>query len=145
MAIEQTVYDLVAPAVEAMGYELWGIEREGDMLRFYIDKEGGVGIDDCYAVHQQIISIMTVEEMIDKYRLEVSSPGWNRLFFFADQFQDYVGGTFKVKLSYLVNERRKFKAELLKAEGDTLTFNVDGEPFEVEFSAVDTARLDPKF
>lgn len=145
MAVEQTVYDLVAPAIESMGYELWGIEREGDMLRFYIDKENGVGIDDCYAVHQQIISIMTVEGMIEKYRLEVSSPGWNRLFFFADQFQDYVGGFFKVKLSYLVNERRKFKAELLKAEGDILTFEVDGEPFEVEFGAVDTARLDPKF
>ena len=78
--LEQKLQTLVLDSIEAMGFELVGIEcqRAGRFLtvRLYIDKESGVTIDDCSDVSRQVSAIFDVEDPIaDKYNLEVSSPG----------------------------------------------------------------------
>ncbi|VTR34599.1 ribosome maturation protein RimP [Actinobacillus pleuropneumoniae] len=81
--LEQKLEELVSDTIESMGFELVGIEcqRAGRFLtvRLYIDKEGGVTIDDCSDVSRQVSAILDVEDPIaDKYNLEVSSPGLDR-------------------------------------------------------------------
>ena len=60
-------------------------------VRLFIDKDGGVGVDDCADVSRQVSAILDVEDPIaDKYNLEVSSPGLDRPLFTLEQFQRYV-------------------------------------------------------
>ena len=90
--LEQKLQEMLQGAVEDLGCELWGIEcqRAGRFMtvRLFIDKEGGVGIDDCADVSRQVSAILDVEDPIaDKYNLEVSSPGLDRPLFTLEQFQ----------------------------------------------------------
>lgn len=76
--LEEKLQTLLQSSVEDLGCELWGIElqRSGRFyaLRLYIDKEGGVGIEDCADVSRQVSAVLDVEDPItDKYNLEVSS------------------------------------------------------------------------
>ena len=81
--LEQKLQEMLQGAVEDLGCELWGIEcqRAGRFMtvRLFIDKDGGVGVDDCADVSRQVSAILDVEDPIaDKYNLEVSSPGLDR-------------------------------------------------------------------
>lgn len=74
---------LLAPVVVALGYQCWGIDFSSQgkhsVLRIYIDKEGGVLVDDCAIVSRQISGVLDVEDPIStEYTLEVSSPGMER-------------------------------------------------------------------
>lgn len=87
--LEQKLQELLQSSVEDLGCELWGIEcqRAGRYLtvRLYIDKEGGVTVEDCADVSRQVSAILDVEDPIaDKYNLEVSSPGLDRALFTLD-------------------------------------------------------------
>ena len=84
--LEQNLQEMLQGAVEDLGCELWGIEcqRTGRFMtvRLFIDKEGGVTVDDCADVSRQVSAILDVEDPIaDKYNLEVSSPGLDRPLF----------------------------------------------------------------
>jgi len=88
---EQQIQALLEPTVEALGYELWGLEylSQGrhSTLRLYIESEQGISIDDCAAVSEQVSSVLDVEDPITgEYTLEVSSPGMDRLLFKPDQY-----------------------------------------------------------
>ena len=90
--LEQKLQEMLQGAVEDLGCELWGIEcqRAGRFMtvRLFIDKDGGVGVDDCADVSRQVSAILDVEDPIaDKYNLEVSSPGLDRPLFTPEQFQ----------------------------------------------------------
>ncbi|EQA04059.1 hypothetical protein HPSMNH_0186, partial [Glaesserella parasuis MN-H] len=94
--LEQKLQELVADPIDAMGFELVGVEcqRAGrfSTVRLYIDKEGGVTIDDCSDVSRQVSAIFDVEDPIaDKYNLEVSSPGLDRPLFTLAHYQRFVG------------------------------------------------------
>ena len=94
--LEQKLTELTQDTIEAMGCELVGIEcqRAGRYLtvRIFIDKDGGVTIDDCSDVSRQISAIFDVEDRIaDKYNLEVSSPGLDRPLFNLAHYQRFIG------------------------------------------------------
>jgi ribosome maturation factor RimP len=94
---------LLAPVVVALGYECWGIEFSAQgrhsMLRVYIDKEGGMLVDDCAIVSRQVSGVSDVEDPISvEYTLEVSSPGMERPLFTIDQFAKFAGEQVKIKL-----------------------------------------------
>ena len=80
--ITEQVTELVLPIVEAAGLELVDVEyvRERDwFLRVFIDKEGGIDIDDCSAVSNALAKLLDEKDFIkDQYYLEVSSPGIDR-------------------------------------------------------------------
>ena len=84
----KTLRRMLAAVVEAMGYELVGVEfhpgHENALLRIYIDSENGIGLDDCQRVSHQVNGVLDVEDPITgRYTLEVSSPGLDRPLFEA--------------------------------------------------------------
>ncbi|MFU2077719.1 ribosome maturation factor RimP [Avibacterium avium] len=148
--LEEKLSDLLKGSIEDLGCELWGIEcqRVGRFLtvRLYIDKEGGVSIDDCADVSRQVSAILDVEDPIaDKYNLEVSSPGVDRPLFTLEQYQRYIGEEIVVHLRIPVLERRKWQGKLEKIENDMITLLVDGQPQVLVFGNIQKANVVAKF
>lgn len=148
--LEQKLAELVQPAIEDLGCELWGIEcqRAGRFMtvRLFIDKDGGVTIDDCADVSRQVSAILDVEDPIaDKYNLEVSSPGIERPLFTLAQFERYIGEEIVVHLRIPVADRRKWQGKLEKIEGDTLTLMVEQQAQMFAFSNIQKANVVAKF
>lgn len=148
--LEQKLQALLQASVEDLGCELWGIEcqRSGRYLtaRVYIDKEGGVTVEDCADVSRQVSAILDVEDPIaDKYNLEVSSPGLDRALFTLAQYQRYIGQEIVVHLRIPVLDRRKWQGKLEKIENDMLTLIVDGQEQVLVFGNIQKANIIPKF
>ncbi|MGF7454101.1 ribosome maturation factor RimP [Pasteurella bettyae] len=148
--LEQNLQEMLQGSVEDLGCELWGIEcqRAGRFMtvRLYIDKEGGVTVDDCADVSRQVSAILDVEDPIaDKYNLEVSSPGLDRPLFTLAQFQRYVGQDVSVHLRIPVLDRRKWQGKLEKIDNDMLTLIVDGQEQVLVFGNIQKANVVPKF
>ena len=148
--LEQTLQDMLMGAVEDLGCELWGIEcqRAGRFLtvRLFIDKDGGVTVEDCADVSRQVSAILDVEDPIaDKYNLEVSSPGLDRPLFTLAQYQRFIGEEIVVHLRIPMSDRRKWQGTLVKIEGDVLTLMVDGQPNAFAFGNIQKANVVAKF
>ena len=146
---EQQIEQLLGPTVEAMGFELWGIEYVSQgrhsVLRLYIDSKQGITVDDCAAVSHQAGSVLDVEEPITgEYTLEVSSPGMDRLLFKLDQYADYVGENIELRLRSPFEGRRKFKGVLKGTEGEDVVVQVDDHEYLLPHSAVEKARIEPR-
>ena len=148
--LEQKLQEMLQGAVEDLGCELWGIEcqRAGRFMtvRLFIDKEGGVGVDDCADVSRQVSAILDVEDPIaDKYNLEVSSPGLDRPLFTLAQYARYVGQEIVVHLRIPVADRRKWQGELAKIENDMITLIVDKQEQVLAFGNIQKANVVAKF
>ena len=148
--LEQNLQEMLQGAVEDLGCELWGIEcqRTGRFMtvRLFIDKEGGVTVDDCADVSRQVSAILDVEDPIaDKYNLEVSSPGLDRPLFTLPQFERYIGQDIAVHLRIPVMERRKWQGKLERIENDMVTLIVDGQEQVLVFGNIQKANVVEKF
>ncbi|ABN73739.1 ribosome maturation factor RimP [Actinobacillus pleuropneumoniae] len=148
--LEQKLEELVSDTIESMGFELVGIEcqRAGRFLtvRLYIDKEGGVTIDDCSDVSRQVSAILDVEDPIaDKYNLEVSSPGLDRPLFTLAHYQRFIGQEIVIHLRIPMFDRRKWQGKLESVEGDLITLTVDNETRQFAFGNIQKANLVPVF
>ncbi|AAC22931.1 conserved hypothetical protein [Haemophilus influenzae Rd KW20] len=141
---------MLQDAVEDLGCELWGIEcqRVGRFMtvRLFIDKDGGVTVDDCADVSRQVSAILDVEDPIaDKYNLEVSSPGLDRPLFTLPQFERYIGQDIAVHLRIPVMERRKWQGKLERIEKDMITLIVDDQEQILVFGNIQKANVVAKF
>ncbi|WP_118795777.1 ribosome maturation factor RimP [Haemophilus haemolyticus] len=148
--LEQNLQEMLQGAVEDLGCELWGIEcqRAGRFMtvRLFIDKEGGVTVDDCADVSRQVSAILDVEDPIaDKYNLEVSSPGLDRPLFTLSQFERYIGQDIAVHLRIPVMERRKWQGKLDRIENDMVALIVDGQEQVLVFGNIQKANVVAKF
>ena len=148
--LEQNLQEMLQGTVEDLGCELWGIEcqRAGRFMtvRLFIDKEGGVTVDDCADVSRQVSAILDVEDPIaDKYNLEVSSPGLDRPLFTLLQFERYIGQDIAVHLRIPVIERRKWQGKLERIENDMVTLIVDGQEQVLVFGNIQKANVVAKF
>ncbi len=138
--------ELIEPIVAGLGYETVGIELlpQGghELLRIYIDREGGVTIDDCEQVSHQVSGMLDVEDPIrGEYTLEVSSPGVDRPLFRREDFARFVGRRAKLRLHAPRDGRSRYTALLRGLDGDEVLFEVDGEALRVAFDEIDQARL----
>lgn len=148
--LEQKLQELLQGSVEDLGCELWGIEcqRVGRYLtvRLFIDKEGGVTVEDCADVSRQVSAVLDVEDpIVDKYNLEVSSPGLDRPLFTLAQYTRYVGQDIVVHLRIPVADRRKWQGELAKIENDMITLIVDKQEQVLAFGNIQKANVVAKF
>ena len=148
--LEQNLQEMLQGAVEDLGCELWGIEcqRAGRFMtvRLFIDKEGGVTVDDCADVSRQVSAILDVEDPIaDKYNLEVSSPGLDRPLFTLSQFERYIGQDIAVHLRIPVMERRTWQGKLERIENDMVILIVDGQEQVLVFGNIQKANVVAKF
>lgn len=146
-AAEQ-IAELIAPTVEALGLELWGIELQQQgkysLLRIYIEnREDGVSIEDCEKVSRQVSALLDVEDPISgEYTLEVSSPGMDRPLFTAEQFGLYVGETVNIRLRTAMQGRRKFKGVIERVNEGVVDLLVDGESVAIQLTDLDKANID---
>ena len=145
-----TLREILEPVVTAMGYELIGVEfhphRSSALLRLYIDKEGGVNVDDCQQVSHQVSGMLDVEDPIPgHYRLEVSSPGLDRPLFEACDFSRFAGYPVRVQLTLPLNGRRKFTGRLVGMRADQVVLEHEGQELAIPLTAIEKARLIPEF
>jgi ribosome maturation factor RimP len=145
-ARETRLQELLRPTVEALGFELWGIEHlsqgKHSVLRLYIESESGVQVDDCARVSEQVGAVLDVEEPISgEYVLEVSSPGVDRRLFTLEQCAAYVGEPVEVKLRRPFEGRRRFAGVLRGVEEGDLVVLVDDHEFLLPFGDIDRAQL----
>lgn len=127
-----------------MGYELVGLERpaKGRLLRIYIDKPGGITVDDCAAVSNQVGRVLAVENVAYD-RLEVSSPGLDRLLRGERDFIRFAGHKARIKVRVAVEGQRNFVGIVREAGVGRLQLDVDGKLLSIEIGNVETARLVP--
>ena len=142
---------MVRGAVEALGYELVGVEllsrpKAGHLLRVYIDSPDGVGLSDCEKVSHQVSGVLDVEDPIrGEYALEVSSPGLDRPLFELAHFERYVGETARLKMSVAIDGRSNYKGTILEVDGADVVLQVNGESVRLPFAQIASARLVPEF
>ena len=141
---------LVAPVVEALGYECWGIEflSQGrhSLLRIYIDRAEGILVDDCEKVSRQISGVLDVEDPIpSEYTLEVSSPGMDRPLFTLVQFAAHAGEQVKIRLRSPFEGRRNFQGLLRGVEEEDVVVQVDDHEFLLPIDLIDKANIIPRF
>ncbi len=146
MTIEQKLEDLFKPTIESMGFELWAIEYlpagRHSTLRVYVDKAGGINVDDCADISRQLSAIMDVEDPIsDRYMLEVSSPGLDRALVKPEHFKQYEGKKVRVRAAMAILGRKKINGVMKKVTDESIEVEVDGEIFEVPFDLIDKANL----
>ena len=145
-AIVARLEELTAPIVESFGLELWGIEYApvggSALLRVFIDSPRGVTLKDCAAVSDQLSAVLDVEDPIpEAYRLEVSSPGLDRVLFKPEQFRRYSGERVKVRLRWPVEGRRNLSGVLQDCSEEELQLEVEGGSLRIPLEAVHRARL----
>ncbi|EKT4463379.1 MULTISPECIES: ribosome maturation factor RimP [Pseudomonas] len=141
---------LLAPVVTGLGFECWGIEfvsqGKHSVLRVYIDKEGGILVDDCAEVSRQVSSVLDVEDPISsEYTLEVSSPGMERPLFTLEQFASHAGEQVKIKLRSPFEGRRNFQGLLRGVEEQDVVVQVDDQEFLLPIDSIDKANIIPSF
>ena len=139
---------LLEPTVERLGYELADLELRlagrDSVIRVFIDKPEGVGLEDCEAVSRQVSALLDVEDPVPgHYVLEVSSPGLDRKLTKPAHYQRYVGDDIRVQLRFPIEGRRKFRGKLLSANDEAIEIDVDGQSHELPLATIDTARLVP--
>ncbi|QOJ22188.1 MAG: ribosome maturation factor RimP [Gammaproteobacteria bacterium] len=141
MALEE----LLESTLKGMGYELVEVEQlaHNKLLRIFVDKEGGISIDDCVTISNHLSRLFAVEN-IDYGRLEVSSPGLDRPLRKEADFIRFTGETIKLKLRIPVQGQRNFVGVLREVNNGIIKLEVEGKLLDLELSNVGKARLAPK-
>lgn len=137
----------MAEAVSRMGYEVVDLEisNRGKLLRLFIDKPGGVNIDDCAVVSEHISHLLAVEHDIDYDRLEVSSPGLDRVLKKEADFERFAGSRVNLKVRIPLDGRKNFAGKLLGIEQGMVKIDCEGIELAIERTNIDKARLVPEF
>lgn len=140
------IRELIEPTINAMGLELWScqLHNQGQYssLRVLIDSESGVTVDHCTQVSREISALLDVEDAIkNRYQLEVSSPGIDRVLLTLPHFARYIGYKVKVRLRVPQSHHRQFIGRIEKIEGDRIVFNVDNEIISVTLNEIQKANL----
>lgn len=139
------LYELLDSTLSGLGYELVDVERisRGRLLRVFIDKPGGIGVDDCVAVSNHLGRLFAVEN-IDYDRLEVSSPGLDRPLKKNSDFIRFLGESVKLKLRVALQGQRNFVGIVREVNEGVLKLEVDGKILDLELKNLEKARLVPK-
>ena len=148
--IEAKTEALLMPILDEFGFELGDVEdvKEGSeyYLRAYIDKEGGITIDDCVDVSRKLSDKLDEDDFIDsEYILEVSSPGLGRTLKSDRDFTKSIGRDTDIKLYKPIDKVKEFEGILKAFDNDTLTFLIDGNERVFNKSEVASVKLHVEF
>ncbi|NLL00298.1 MAG: ribosome maturation factor RimP [Clostridiales bacterium] len=129
---EKRTEKLLEPIIAENNFELYDVEyvKEGSnwYLRAYIDKEGGINVDDCELVSRELSDLLDKEDFIpDAYILEVSSPGLGRQLKKDKHFERSIGEEVEVKLYKPINKQKEWVGILTSYNADALTIKIDEE------------------
>lgn len=139
---------LLEPTVAAMGFELADIDahlgRRG-LLRLFIDRQGGVTLDDCQRVSEQVGAFLDVEDPLPgSYVLEVSSPGFDRRLRTLGHFERFNGEPARIELKDAREGRRNLTGRLVGVEGGNVLLEMEGEVWRLPLNDIAVARLAPQ-
>ena len=138
---------LIEKLVTQLGYELVDFEtvNGGQILRIYIDKGDLIDIEDCTKVSNHVNNVLNVETDYDYERLEVSSPGLDRVIKKLNDFDRLKGQKIKIKTRFAIENRKNFKGTLSGIKGESIMIEIDNESLLIDFENIDKARLDPDY
>jgi ribosome maturation factor RimP len=138
---------LIEKLVTQLGYELVDFEtvNGGQILRIYIDKGDLIDIEDCTKVSNHVNNVLSVETDYDYERLEVSSPGLDRVIKKLNDFDRLKGQKIKIKTRFAIENRKNFKGTLSGIKGESIIIEIDNESLLIDFENIDKARLDPDY
>lgn len=138
---------LIEKLVTQLGYELVDFEtvNGGQILRIYIDKGDLIDIEDCTKVSNHVNNVLSVETGYDYERLEVSSPGLDRVIKKLNDFDRFKGQKIKIKTRFAIENRKNFKGTLSGTKSESIMMEVDGKSLLIDFENIDKARLDPDY
>ena len=142
--------ELARPVVEACGCTLWDVEyiKEAGSwyLRLYIDKEGGISIDDCEAVSRGVDPLLDEADPIqDPYTFEVSSAGADRPLKKPEHFEAFMGAEVDVKFYKAVNGQKNCTGILAGYEDVNVTLEMGGETVTFDKKEIAFVRLHVSF
>lgn len=143
--IEEHTEELVTPILERMGFFLYDVEyvKEGGdfYLRVYIEKEGGITVDDCEAVSREMNELLDQEDYVEgSYIFEVSSPGLGRTLKKDRHLQSSLGEEVEIKTFRPMEKKKEFSGVLLSFDSDTLTIRQEDQT-EQTFQRKDIALI----
>ncbi len=144
--MREEVTEILRSLVITMGYDFWGLNFSQNSnslkLTLYIDKEHGINIDDCEKVSNQTTHMLDTKKILDvNYILEVSSPGLDRVLITKEHFKKYMNENIKVKLKWLVKNRKNINGIIKDVQTDCILLDVNKEIFEIRYDSIDSARL----
>ncbi|HYB22061.1 MAG TPA: ribosome maturation factor RimP [Thermodesulfobacteriota bacterium] len=146
----EEVRQVVEPILQSQGFELVDVEyrREppGWVLRIYLDREGGVTLDDCAEVSGEIGAVLEVKDLLsNRYVLEVSSPGLTRPLKKREDFNKFSNRLVKIKLFEPLEGQKNFKGTLLGLEGEKVRLEIGGRIYELPLQRIAKANLEIEF
>jgi len=147
MQIRNDLQNMLEPVIEDLSFEVVRISLMGDKdktLQIMIERLDReiITVDDCAKASRAASAILDVEDPIkENYALEVSSPGIDRPLVKLENFERFVGFVAKIETQRAINERKRFKGELISVEGETIKINVDGTEYEIPYSTISKAKL----
>jgi len=144
--LRERLIALIEPLVGRLGYELVELEhtagRGSAVVRLFIDRPEGVGLEDCERVSREVSALLDVEDPIPTaYTLEVSSPGFDRVLRTQAHFARFVGSRVAVELAAPREGRRRYTGTLLSADEAGIALEVDGQRVAISFAEIGKARL----
>ncbi len=147
--MEQKIQALAAQAADECGYELVEVSLLGrgkrTLLRVFIDREGGVTLNDCEVFSRRLESLLDVEDpLAGSYTLEVSSPGLDRPLKDPKDFRRSIGKLVRIVTREDINNRTFFAGRLVGVDGDLVRLSVSegGEEVVIPFDIISRARLE---
>lgn len=149
--LEIGVSELISPVISAMGVDLESIDitkiRGKFLLKVFIEKEGGVTLDDCERISREIEAVLDVEDPIQyPYTLEVSSPGLDRPLRVPEDFKRFCGKTARVVTSIRIENQTFFIGEIVEAgDIDMVLLLPKDKRVTIPYEEISRARLEVKF
>ena len=139
------VENFIEKMVKQLGYELVDLEiiNHGQLLRVFIDKPNPVNIDDCVLVSNQLNQALSIEEEFNYDRLEVSSPGVDRVIKKLEDFDRFNGEKVKIKTRSAIIDRKNFSGIQRGIRGNNILLEFEESIVEIDHDNLDRARLDP--
>lgn len=141
----------IARIVESEGFELVHVEfkvfGKGYLLRVDVDKEGGITLDDCQLVSQQVSALLDVEDPIPgRYELQVSSPGLDRKFYRESDYRKFLGRLVRVKTSQAIGGLHVIVGTLEQYDGEKIVVldpkTKHGKTYEIPMGEIKETRLE---
>ena len=148
--LREKLIGLIEPLLLNLGYELVDLEMSAGhgsgMLRVFIDRAAGVGIEDCEKVSREVSALLDVHDPIPTaYRLEVSTPGLDRVLRTGAHFERFAGQQAEIELAAPRDGRRRFTGRLARVDAAGIELTVDGTTVPLAFADIFRARLVPEW
>mgnify|MGYP001598234759 CR=1 FL=1 len=148
--VAEKITSLALPVLEERGLELVSLEyrKEGSgwVLRLFIDRSGGVTLDDCADISRAVEALLDADDIIPhEYNLEVSSPGLNRPLKKDADFRRFIGKQARVKTFEVIDGSRNFKGRIEGCEDGVAALNVDGIVHHIPLKKIAKANLEYEF